>query len=95
MVDRDAGRAAMSPSLGAGGFFVERPIETEALRSAVARSPVTLLTGPRQAGKSTLVRRVITPSPAAMFDLEDYRDVARLADPMLALRDRGRDRRDR
>ena len=89
MVDRDPGLAAMSPSPSAGDFFVERPIETEALRSAVARSPVTLLTGPRQAGKSTLVRRVIAPSPAAMFDLEDYRDVARLADPMLSLRDRG------
>ena len=55
----------------------------------MARSPVTLLTGPRQAGKSTLVRRVIRPSPSSMFDLEDYRDLARLAEPMLALRDTG------
>ena len=69
--------------------FVERPDEAEALRSAVARSPVALLTGPRQAGKSTLAREVIAPSPASVFDLEDYRDVARLADPMLALSDRG------
>ena len=50
---------------------------------------MTLLTGPRQAGKSTLARRVIDPSPAAFFDLEDYRDQARLTEPMLALRDRG------
>ncbi len=70
-------------------FFVERPAEVEALRAAVKRSPVTLLTGPRQAGKSSLVRRVIAPSPESVFDLEDYRDIARLADPMLALMDRG------
>ncbi|MCY4279094.1 MAG: ATP-binding protein [Acidimicrobiaceae bacterium] len=73
----------------ASDAFLTRPADAEALRAAVARSPVTLLTGPRQAGKSTLVRQVIEPSAAAMFDLEDYRDVARLADPMLALGDRG------
>ncbi|WP_419944786.1 AAA family ATPase [Candidatus Poriferisodalis sp.] len=69
--------------------FVPRPDDERALRDAVAHAPVTLLTGPRQAGKSTLVRRVIDPSPAALFDLEDYRDRDRLAEPMLALRDRG------
>ncbi len=80
----------IAPARDASTFaLVERPADAEALRAAVARSPVTLLTGPRQAGKSTLVRQVIEPSAAAMFDLEDYRDVARLADPMLALGDRG------
>ncbi len=69
--------------------FVPRPADERALRAAVAHAPVTLLTGPRQAGKSTLVRRVIEPSPAAFFDLEDYRDRARLSEPMLALQDRG------
>ena len=69
--------------------FVPRPADERALLAAVAHAPVTLLTGPRQAGKSTLVRRVIEPSPAAFFDLEDYRDFARLSEPMLALRDRG------
>ena len=69
--------------------FVPRPADERALRDAVAHAPVTLLTGPRQAGKSTLVRQVIDPSPAALFDLEDYRDRARLAEPMLALGDRG------
>ena len=69
--------------------YVPRPVDEWALRDAVAHAPVTLLTGPRQAGKSTLVRHVIKPSPAAFFDLEDYRDQARLAEPMLALRDRG------
>ena len=69
--------------------FLERPVDVEALNRAVARSPVTLLTGPRQAGKSTLARQVIAPSPSAFYDLEDYRDQARLAEPMLALRDTG------
>ena len=72
-----------------GRAFVERPDDAAALRAAMTRSPVTLLTGPRQAGKSTLVRRVVDPSPSAVFDLEDYRDLARLAEPMLALRDTG------
>ena len=78
-----------SEQASAGRPFVERPDDAAALRAAMARSPVTLLTGPRQAGKSTLVRRVVDPSPAAVFDLEDYRDLARLAEPMLALRDTG------
>ena len=69
--------------------FVPRPVDAQTLRAAVAHAPVTLLTGPRQAGKSTLVRQVIDPSPAAFFDLEDYRDQARLAEPLLALRDTG------
>ena len=68
---------------------MERPVDAAALRASMARSPVTLLTGPRQAGKSTLVRRVVSPPPSAVFDLEDYRDLARLAEPMLALRDTG------
>ncbi len=69
--------------------YVERPSDAQALRAAMARSPVTLLTGPRQAGKSTLVSRVVGPSASSVFDLEDYRDLARLAEPMLALRDTG------
>ena len=69
--------------------FVPRPDDERALLDAVGHAPVTLLTGPRQAGKSTLVRRVLQPSPAAFFDLEDYRDRTRLAEPMLALADRG------
>ena len=71
------------------GAYLERPSDAQALRAAIARAPVTLLTGPRQAGKSTLVRRVVRPSIACAFDLEDYRDLARLAEPMLALRDTG------
>ena len=41
--------------------------------------------GPRQAGKSTLARHVVHLDPPDFYDLEDPRDLARLAEPMLAL----------
>lgn len=69
--------------------LVNRPTDTQELLSAVARAPVTLLTGPRQAGKSTLARQVIKSPPSAFYDLEDPIDRARLAEPRLALRDTG------
>ena len=69
--------------------ILTRPRDEAALLSALARAPVVMLTGPRQAGKSTLARGTIRPSPGAFFDLEDYRDLARLAEPTLALADGG------
>ena len=69
--------------------ILARRWDEAALLAAVARAPVVMLTGPRQAGKSTLARQTIKPSPEAFFDLEDYRDLARLAEPTLALADRG------
>ena len=47
--------------------------------------PVVALIGPRQVGKTTLARALAAGRPATRFDLEDERDVARLADPLLAL----------
>lgn len=52
---------------------------------ALRRAPVVLLTGPRQAGKSTLARQVVRPEPVNLFDLEDPRDAARLGEPTLSL----------
>lgn len=69
--------------------LVDRPDDARSLMEAVSRAPVTLLTGPRQAGKSTLARQNISSSGSAFFDLEDHRDLARLAEPTLALRDTG------
>jgi predicted AAA+ superfamily ATPase len=43
------------------------------------------MTGPRQAGKSTLAQVVVRPPPSNVFDLEDPRDLARLAEPTLVL----------
>jgi uncharacterized protein len=57
-----------------------------ALRTAVARQPVTLLTGPRQSGKTTLARHLLPATDRNYFDLEDPVSRARLAEPMTALR---------
>ncbi len=65
--------------------MIERRIDEDRLRAALARAPVVLLVGPRQAGKSTLARHVADPVPPNVFDLEDPRDLARLGDPTLSL----------
>ena len=69
--------------------LIDRPVDVRNLREAISHAPVTLLTGPRQAGKTTLARQTIASSPSAFYDLEDHRDLARLAEPTLALRDTG------
>jgi len=65
--------------------WIERKQSEKRLRETLTEAPVVLLTGPRQVGKSTLARRVVEPSPTNFFDLEDPRDLARLAEPTLAL----------
>jgi uncharacterized protein len=55
------------------------------VRSALRRSPVVSLLGPRQVGKTTLARAVAEGRKATFFDLEHPADVARLASPMLTL----------
>ena len=69
--------------------LIDRARDAQRLREAISRAPVTLLTGPRQAGKTTLARQTVASPPTAFFDLEDHRDLARLAEPTLALRDIG------
>jgi predicted AAA+ superfamily ATPase len=66
---------------------IERAGHLRLLRSLLARHPVVAIVGARQAGKTTLARRLAAGwrGPSARFDLEDPRDLARLADPMLAL----------
>lgn len=67
---------------------VPRPRHLERVRSLLRRSPVVAILGPRQSGKTTLARAVrrAAAGPAAVYDLEDPADLARFADPMLALR---------
>jgi hypothetical protein len=56
------------------------------LRRLLARNPVVALLGARQAGKTTLARQLAAEMPQAeFFDLERAADLARLADPELAL----------
>jgi predicted AAA+ superfamily ATPase len=65
--------------------LVDRDREEQRLRAALHRAPIVLLTGARQAGKSTLARSVVGPAPSNIFDLEDPRDEARLGEPTLSL----------
>ena len=55
----------------------------------VDRYPIVGIIGARQIGKTTLAREIARrwEGPASSFDLEDPSDLARLADPMLALRE--------
>jgi predicted AAA+ superfamily ATPase len=57
-----------------------------ALNNALARSRVVVLVGPRQSGKTTLARELIEEDSVNYFDLEDPASLARLDEPMTALR---------
>jgi predicted AAA+ superfamily ATPase len=56
------------------------------LKKALSRSRVVVLTGPRQCGKTTLARQLLSETSVNYFDLEDPADMDRLAEPMTALR---------
>jgi uncharacterized protein len=57
------------------------------VRQLLDRNPVVALLGARQVGKTTLAQSLVKQSgaPATRFDLEDPDDLARLAEPKLAL----------
>lgn len=65
--------------------MLKRPAVLHAIRSALRRSRVVALVGPRQCGKTTLARQLVSPASANYFDLEDPTSLARLAEPMTAL----------
>jgi uncharacterized protein len=65
--------------------MIDRSWARRRLVAALERAPVVVLTGPRQAGKTTLARQVVDVPAANVFDLEDPRDDARLGDPTLTL----------
>ncbi len=67
--------------------MIPRPAHLDTLTRLLRRFPVVAVLGARQVGKTTLTREwVRTRAPGSeRFDLEDPRDLARLADPMLAL----------
>jgi len=64
---------------------IPRLVEIERVNTALGRSPIVLVTGVRQAGKSTLVRELAGADEATYFDLENPRHATRLEDPMLTL----------
>jgi len=68
-------------------MFVTRPNPRAQLTTALNRSRVVALVGPRQCGKTTLARQFVAPDSVNYFDLEDPVSLARLEEPMTALRD--------
>ena len=65
--------------------MLERPAAVEAIRKALGRAPVVVLTGPRQCGKATLARYFLEPDSVNYFDLESPPSLSRLDEPMTAL----------
>ena len=67
--------------------MISRLKHQRALTLLLRESPVVALLGPRQVGKTTLVRSLVrlAKRPVEFFDLERSTDLARLADPLLAL----------
>ena len=65
--------------------MIKRQATHKLLIAALARSPVVLLAGPRQCGKTTLARALLSPDSVNYFDLEDPASLARLDEPMTAL----------
>lgn len=65
--------------------MITRRSTLDAIQNALARSPVAILTGPRQCGKTTLARELVPEDSVNYFDLEDPASLARLDEPMTAL----------
>lgn len=67
--------------------MIQRSAYLQTIQTALQRSRVTALIGPRQSGKTTLARQFVSPNSSNYFDLEDLTSIARLQEPMTALRD--------
>ena len=64
---------------------IDRPQLTLRIRRALQRSRIVVLLGPRQSGKTTLARALVSGESPNYFDLEDPASLARLDQPMTAL----------
>lgn len=63
-----------------------RTTDLALVRTALRRSRVVALLGPRQCGKTTLAREFVSADSPNYFDLEDPTSLARLAEPGTSLR---------
>lgn len=62
-------------------MYINRNIESQVLES-LKNNPVTAVIGPRQCGKSTLVKHILTQYPQSIYlDLERTSDLRKLDDP--------------
>jgi uncharacterized protein len=66
--------------------MIKRHFDLQPVRTALKRSRVVALLGPRQSGKTTLARQFVAPDSSNYFDLEDPRSLARLEAADTALR---------
>ena len=65
--------------------MIKRNTYLQQLQTALRRSPITALLGPRQCGKTTLARQITAAQPSHFFDLESFQDQARLQNPEFIL----------
>jgi predicted AAA+ superfamily ATPase len=65
---------------------IDRATDTALVQTALRRSRVVALLGPRQCGKTTLARQFVAPDSLNYFDLEEPQSLARLSEPDTALR---------
>lgn len=67
--------------------MIERISLVRQIQTALGRSRVVALSGARQSGKTTLAQQFVAPDELNYFDLEDPVSLARLDEPMTALRE--------
>ncbi len=65
--------------------MIQRDDYLSRLKTAIGRSPVTALLGPRQCGKTTLARQLAEQQESTFFDIESLPDRRRLQNPELML----------
>ena len=65
--------------------MIARPELLERVTTGLKNSPVTLILGPRQCGKTTLARQLGEKEEGSYYDLESPRDLARLGQPQTIL----------
>jgi predicted AAA+ superfamily ATPase len=65
--------------------LIERPELVRRITAGLRDSPVTLLLGPRQCGKTTLARQLTDKRGGTYYDLENPRESARLGQPQTVL----------
>lgn len=65
--------------------MIARTAILDSIQAALRRAPIVVLSGPRQCGKTTLARQLLSPDSVNYFDLEDPTSIARLNEPMTAL----------
>jgi predicted AAA+ superfamily ATPase len=64
--------------------MIKRDLLLSSIQIALNRSRVVALVGPRQAGKTTLTRQLVSPDALNYIDLEDLTSLSRLEEPMTA-----------